>query len=392
MQTVYITTPGTTLYKTGQILQAKRDGAVYNTIFPFRTQMVYAFGGVELTRKAIDFLLHNEITTLFLSQNGKFNGQLEPPLGKNVFLRKMQYKRHEDDAFNLRISREIVIGKLLNQVVFLNRIKRFRNCDIQNNDKKIRQLAEQAQTAASLNQLRGFEGLAARLYFSQFNKAFREPQGFQRRVRRPPTDPVNALLSLLYTILFYRVDDALQRRGADSYFGHLHSLSYGRKSLALDLVEELRPIIVDTLVVSLFNLSVVSRHDFEYLKEDSDSSELEVIRQRSTVEADVTKDPFGAFSEVEVSLPSDYSDDTCEEGLLDMDCDGHGLVKPYPVILKKEALVKVIKQFERKLDTEIEYHDQREKMTYRKVIDAQVGLYLKVLQGEVDCYQPLVMR
>lgn len=387
MQTIYITTPGLTIHKNGEVLEARKDGSLYNTIFPYRTEQLVVFGGVELSRSAINLLLKHQINTVFLSVNGRYNGELVPPIGKNVFLRKKQYDHQNDPVFNLKIAKEIVAGKIKNQVVILNRIRRFQGKDTSLQERKVRDILEKIPSADNLDVLRGCEGLAAKLYFEVFDLGFTRSQNFTKRVRRPPTDPVNAALSFLYTLLFYRLSGVIERLGMDPYLGHLHSLSYGRKSLALDLMEEYRPIVVDTAVFSLFNLNIISADDFEVAAEDDiDDKPF----QEKPAEALVVDDKMGVFGERPLLERAGHS----------LDDDGHDDApnepwryspKP-PVIFKKDALSKVIKNFERKLDDEFFYERTRETVTFKKAFELQVARYRQTLEGDVDHYVPLVMR
>lgn len=401
MQTIYITTPGASIHRRGDVLQVRKAGAVYHTIFPFRTEQVVVFGGVEISRCALDFLLYHGISTVFLSKNGRYNGQLVPPFGKNVLLRRRQYRMHDDDAFGLRFARNIVHAKIRNQAVIVGRIRRFQNRDVGRVSEELSDLAEGARTAGGLDQLRGYEGRAARLYFSVLDKGFAETQGFRRRIRRPPTDPVNAALSLLYTILFHRVDNVVERHGLDPYFGHFHSLYYGRRSLALDLMEEYRPVVVDTLVFSLFNLGVISRSDFSEVVSETPPADEDSVGMESAGELeegtppaganapDVTRDRMGAFSEHTVDVPSDYEPPGEKTSLEE---DGHIGGPRRAVLFSKEGLGRALEQFERKLDTEFRYELTGETVTYRRVFDEQVRQYIRALTGEADEYTPLVMR
>ncbi|MBF0106829.1 MAG: CRISPR-associated endonuclease Cas1 [Deltaproteobacteria bacterium] len=394
MQTIYITTPGIQLQKAGDTVIARKDGDTYHTIFPFRTEQVVLFGGVEMTRSAINFFLHHEIPVIFLSQNGRYNGQLVPPIGKNVFLRLQQYTKHGDAAFHLKLARDIVAGKIQNQMVIVKRIERFQKRDLLEAGRGLKTLLDRVPTEDNIESLRGLEGMASKIYFSVFDKGFIKPQGFKKRVRRPPTDPVNALLSLLYTFLFYRVDNVLQKRGLDPYFGHLHALTYGRRSLALDLVEEFRPVVADTLVFSLFNMNIINRADFTFAESgDDDQPPQDTPKKNEPQEPDVMADPMGGFNEKEFFVPAVYSTDVEEAGITSLDNDGHTVGSvARPVILMQTALQKVIKQFEHKLDTTFNNEMTGASTTYRRVFDEQAAQYIEVLRGEREHYQPLVLR
>ena len=384
MITVYISTPGVKIYKEGDTLKVKKGDTIYHTIFPFRTEQIVAFSKVEMTWSAMLTLLKNRITTVFLNKNGHYNGRLVPPYDSNVLLRRMQYKCLDDKEKCLIFSKEIVKAKLKNQLVMLKRIARFQKKNLSKAQSEIKRLLSDVESAKDVSSLRGYEGAGARTYFSVFNHGFIKPQGFKKRIRRPPTDPVNAVLSLLYTLLFTRVDSVVEKEGLDPYVGIFHALGYGRRSLALDLMEEFRTIIVDTLTFSLFNMNIIDSHDFKRITEHDDEYE-EFLPPQEKQSPDILKDKMGSFSNVpleyETSAPTSLED------------DGHEPYKEneYPVILSESALKKVIAQFERKLETSFTYPVENKKMTYREAITKQVKQYVAFLRGEREKYRPLVM-
>jgi CRISPR-associated protein Cas1 len=133
---------------------------------------------------------------------------------------------------------------------------------LQDNVRSIDHALASMATAASLSELMGYEGIASKAYFQSFRKWLRQPMSFGQRVRRPPRDPVNALLSLGYTLLLSDCITALEVAGLDPYIGYLHTLHYGRPALALDLMEEFRPVIVDSIVLGSFNKNMFKTEDF----------------------------------------------------------------------------------------------------------------------------------
>jgi len=169
------------------------------------------------------------------------------------------------------------------------------------------------EKADNVDSIRGYEGRASALYFEAFSAGFIENQGFTRRVRRPPTDPVNSILSLTYTFLMNRVYAAVRVAGLDPYPGFLHSIDYGRYSLVLDLMEEFRTIIADTLTLSLFNLKVLQKNDFyEETPEECPEEPTDATR---AVFADVSRDPIGWISGSEADsvvfdIPEQHMNDT----------------------------------------------------------------------------------
>ena len=384
MITVYISTPGVKIYKEGDTLKVKKGDTIYHTIFPFRTEQIVAFSKVEMTWSAMLTLLKNRITTVFLNKNGHYNGRLVPPYDSNVLLRRMQYKCLDDKEKCLIFSKEVVKAKLKNQLTMLKRISRFQKKNLSKAKSEIERLLSNVEFAKDVSSLRGYEGAGARAYFSVFDYGFIKPQGFKKRIRRPPTDPVNAVLSLLYTLLFTRVDSVVEKESLDPYVGAFHALGYGRRSLALDLMEELRTIIADTLVFSLFNMNIIDSHDFKRITEHDDEYE-EFLPPQEKESPDILKDKMGSFSDV----PLEYE----ASAATSLEDDGHESHKgnEYPMILSEGALKKVIAQFERKLETSFTYPIENKKMTYREAITKQVKQYTAFLRGEREKYRPLVM-
>ena len=252
---VYVTTQGAKITKEGRHLLVKKDGATHRTLFTYKLQLLILCGRVELTSPALAFLLKEQITTIFLQLDGRYVGQLASGESKNVFLRKKQFALIDDAEFNVRVSRQILTGKFLNMVTVLQRIGRTRkNRDVDACIRQIKNCLHGMTQAKTVKSLLGYEGGATAAYFAGLRMGLDHDFGFTRRVRRPPTDPVNSVLSLLYTMLINRVYGAVRIAGLDPYPGVLHRIDYGRQALPLDLVEEFRSMIADTLTLSLFNL------------------------------------------------------------------------------------------------------------------------------------------
>jgi CRISPR-associated protein Cas1 len=268
MSIVYLMEQNATVSKEGGRLLIKKEGAVSHSIHLFKLEQIVLFGNIFLTPAAIRYLLKEGIDTAFMTRQGRYLGRLQSALGKNIVLRREQFRKMEDDGFCLKTAKAVIKGKLSNLRTVLMRLNRQReNLELDNEILSLRNLIPKVDEAGSLDTLRGYEGKGSAVYFEGFSKGFlAEDFKFPGRVRRPPTDPINALLSLGYTLLMNQVIAAVGLIGFDPYFGSLHSVDYGRPSLALDLMEEWRPIIVDTLVLSVFNLKALTPSDFEERK------------------------------------------------------------------------------------------------------------------------------
>ena len=264
MHALAISEQGTTVHADGDMLVLQRGPTVLRRIRVGELEQVLLLGGVEITTRAMALLLRRGVDLVLLMQDGKFRGRLCGRGSKNVLLRLAQYRCSTDNAFCLRVARAIVTGKLQNQRQILLRAQR----GLQDNDLaavlgNLRVLSERAAACSDLDVLRGFEGQAAALYFGQLNKLIRNPAfHFAGRTRRPPRDPVNALLSFGYAVLGSIAETEVYRCGLDPMLGFLHQPAYGRASLMLDVLEEFRPL-VDTLVLRVVNRRQVGEGDFE---------------------------------------------------------------------------------------------------------------------------------
>jgi CRISPR-associated protein Cas1 len=209
-------------------------------------------------------LLEAGVGVSLISRGGKLRGRLAPPTGKNIPLRHRQYARAQDPAFCLAVARAIVLGKLRNQCTLARRICRGHPEVDEEGVWAIKEAISKVKTAGGMASLRGIEGRAARGYFGVWRQAFPDAWRPEKRVRRPPSDPLNALQSLGYTLLTENLISACEIVGLDPYDGFFHAEKYGRPALALDLMEEFRSVIVDSLALILVNKGMLSLDDFRF--------------------------------------------------------------------------------------------------------------------------------
>ena len=231
---------------------------------------IVCFGDILISPALIQRCAQDGRSIVLLDSNGRFKARIEGPTSGNVLLRQAQHAANIDQKRTLSIARNIVAGKIQNCRQVLMRASRETE-----NDNDSRLLSEAATTHAHalsrleehtlIDAIRGSEGDAAHAYFESFGSMVREdreaftPHG---RTRRPPLDRMNALLSFAYTLLRHDCVGALEGVGLDPQVGYLHTLRPGRPALALDLMEELRPILADRLVLSLINRRQIQRDDF----------------------------------------------------------------------------------------------------------------------------------
>ena len=336
------------------------------TVPLFKVEEVMVIGDITVTTPALASLLGSKIQVTYLSKYGQYLGSLSPQLTKNSILRLAQHAAHSDAVKRHAIAQHFVVGKLRNMRTILMRYQRAQNdphigkqletlkqciraaaatqLDIQNNTIESHEIDDITETVQAeldnattdrmngLGSLLGCEGAGSAAYFHVFERLIKcdWKHGFSKRVRRPPGDPVNAMLSYGYTILAGQVASALAGVGFDPYIGYLHSSRYGKPALALDLMEEFRPVIVDSVVLSLLNNRQLEAKDFV----------LELNSYRMT---DATKRLF-------------------------------------------------LQKFEDRMQEVITHPVFEYKVTYRRCIELQARLLAKYITGEVPRYTPFGVR
>lgn len=353
MTTLYLTEPRSLVKKDGDTLlvsipaDKQRDTEARKVRVPMmKVTQVVVMGDSTVTTPALLALLEQKAEISFCDYHGRFRGQLAPPMSRNGQLRIAQYATHVDYGRRVALAKEFVAGKLANQRTLLLRSNRKLEdeaisaaaatmqrvlVDVQ----QVVGVAEPANPArpqadSAMGRLQGLEGAGSAAYFGVFGRLLRYDLGFQRRVRRPPTDPVNALLSFGYTLLLNNVLSAVAQVGMDPYVGYLHSSQYGKPALALDLMEEFRTPVVDSAVVTVINNRIVQAEHF--------SEEL------------------GAYR------------------------------------LSDAGRRRFLEAFEERLATSIEHPVFGYKASYRRCLELQARLAAKLVMGEIAQYTPFRVR
>ncbi len=330
MATLYVTEPGARVEKEyHRLLVTSRDDEILMRVPLAHVSEVVLVGWVGVTTPAILTLLRAGVGLSFVSRSGRLEGRLTPPTPRNIPLRHLQYERAQDPAFCLEVARAIVGGKLRNQRTMARRIcrKRGGGTEIAAISRAIRQVGE----ASGMGQLRGLEGAGARAYFALLRRALRQGWEFAKRTRRPPKDPVNAMLSLGYTLLTQNLMTACEVAGLDPYDGFFHADKYGRPALALDLVEEFRSLIVDSVVLTVVNKRIIKPGDFEPGRKGG-------------------------------------------------------------VVLKRGALRRFFSQYSGRLQTKVSHPLARRRLTYQKCFEVQARVLRSVIEGEREVYLPFLTR
>ena len=327
---VYVVGYGNTVRKKEERLEIwSREGKVSETKLREISQLSL-YGGVEITTPAMVELMQRGVPVIHFTHGGWFQGICLGTTHKNVELRIHQFQCAMDPKRSILLARKAIAGKIKNCRTLMRR-----------NDSKrctssldlMARLAAEAQAASSSESLLGIEGAAAECYFSRFANLLKEGGkdfSFTDRNRRPPKDPVNAVLSYLYGILVKDLFVTLLAVGFDPYLGFYHRPRYGRPALALDMMEEFRPLIADSVAINLFNNEEISKKDF-------------------------------IKTHVGVSLTSNG---------------------------KKAVVV----GYERRMETEIVHPIFGYKVSYRRVLEVQARLLARAISGEIRDYPPFCTR
>ncbi|MDA8054900.1 MAG: CRISPR-associated endonuclease Cas1 [Thermoplasmatales archaeon] len=329
---VYVQEQGSTVSKKNEEIVVKFDGKVISTARLMETSQLALFGNVQVTTQTINELCRRNIPISYYSTGGWFNGITHGMSHKNVEMRVRQYSACIDRERSLLLARKLIEGKIKNTRTFLRRNTRVQS------DKALVELkswADKASKAHDQESLLGIEGSAGRVYFQHFANMLKEVEGeynfdFNGRNRRPARDPINAMLSFAYALLTKETTVTLLAVGFDPYLGFFHRIRYGKPALALDMMEEFRPLIGDSIVVTMINNGEITKKDF-------------VQRGNST------------------SLTS-------------------------------EGRKKFIGAYERRMDSLITHPIFEYKLSYRRVLEVQSRLLARWLSGELKEYPPFVTR
>lgn len=356
MTTLYVTEPYSLIKKDGDTLvinvpaDEKKDKPARKIEVPtIKVGEVVVLGDSTFTPQALAALLDQKVEITFLNAFGNFRGRVVPPDSKNSLVRLAQFRAHEDTLHSFEFARQFVIGKLHNMKTLLLRSNRRLN-EMQVGDaaETLRGIQAQVerlesdgippadpakpQKGSAWGTLQGYEGAGSAAYFDGFGRLVRGEAGleFETRNRRPPRDPVNALLSYGYSLLHHQCSSALQTCGLDPYIGFLHSSQYGKPALALDLMEEFRAPIVDSVVLTLINNRALKADDF--------IGELGTFR------------------------------------------------------LKDGARRTFLEKYEERMNTLIAHPVFKYQASYRRCIELQARLIVKTLNGEIGRYIPFKVR
>lgn len=324
LNTLYVTTEGAWLKKDGANIVMEVEGAERGRLPAHMLESLVCIGRVLVSPPLLGYCVEQGISVCYLTTNGKFLARVEGPVSGNVLLRREQYRRSDDRQGCVAIVRNGLLGKIHNQRVVVSRALRDHGDGMEETARealtharmRLRRITDRLLLEADLEVLRGLEGEAAQAYFGVFDHLIRvdgPAMRFNTRNRRPPVDPINALLSFLYTLATHDCRSALESVGLDPAVGFLHRDRPGRPSLALDLVEEFRPMLADRLALSLLNRKQLGDRDFitldngaVLLKDDARKTVLTAYQERKREELRHVfleeKLPIGLFPAIQAQL------------------------------------------------------------------------------------------
>ncbi|MFQ5740953.1 MAG: CRISPR-associated endonuclease Cas1 [Acidobacteriota bacterium] len=263
LRTLYLVRQGTELGREQRRLVVRNGDEAILEVPAIKLDQIIVFGNVQLTTQAMQLCLKEDIPIFLFSSRGRYYGVVESMRATRVVLQREQFRGASDEELALQLARQFIRGKIANCRTLLLRQLRRLDCDrVGEAAKAMSRCLQQIDRASTLNQLRGFEGSASVSYFGAWRRLLAPEWQFEGRIKRPPPDPVNCLLSYGYTLLFYNVYSLIRAQGLHPYVGFAHSMRQGHPALVSDLVEEFRAPIVDSLVLALINRGQVRPADF----------------------------------------------------------------------------------------------------------------------------------
>jgi len=333
LRTLYLLRHGQVLGKESERLVIRYQGRIVAEVPAIKVDQIMVFGNAQITTQAMHFCLMERIPIYLLSAAGRYYGVVDSFNTDPVLLQKAQFGRADDPAFCLRLGQHFIRAKIANSRTLLKRLARKRSAPgLEQAALSLKRIQNQLPGTVTLEELRGVEGNGARIYFSGMQALINPDWGFNERNRQPPRDPVNAMLSYGYTLLFYNLYSLLRARGLNPHVGYLHSLRAGHPALVSDVIEEFRALVVDAVVWNL------------------------VLNRR------LSPDDF--------SVPA--GSQACR--------------------MNDTARVRLIRELEKKLNAPLTHPGSGLKLDYRRCMEHQINLLAAVIRGTEPAYTPLIVR
>lgn len=334
MSYLYVCEQGASIGLADNRFQIKcRDGMV-KSIPAEVLEVIEVFGKVQITTQCIEECLKRGVNILYYSTNGAYYGRLISTNHVNVQRQRLQAERTKDLDFRIAFSKRLIDAKIRNQIVVMRRYARHGNYNVERSVVEMQNMYKKLENAKSIEQVMGYEGTAAKTYFRELGRMIDPQFAFSGRTRRPPKDPFNFLISLGYSIILNEFYGKIEGKGLNPYFGVMHSDHEKHPTLASDLMEEWRAVLIDSLALSMLNGHELCKDDF--------------------------------YTETE------------QPG----------------VFLEKDGFKKYIQKLENKFRTETRYLSYIDySVSFRRAMDLQINQFVKVLEtNDVELYHPVVIR
>ena len=296
---------------------------------------VMIFGNIQVSTQSIHKLLSKGINITYLSKKGYNFGRLENSNKVNIERQRLQFKKSEDIFYSLEISKKFIEGKIRNQrTVLLRANKQLKNKEIKEKIELMKRYIAKIEYVNDIESLMGMEGFCAKIYFDSLNYILNEEYRFKNRSKRPPRDPFNSIISFGYALLYNEVFNILGSKGLNPYVAFLHKDRNKHAALCSDIMEEFRPILIDTLSIYLLNNDKIIKEDFIFN------------------------------------------------------------VKNNSVLLNKDGVSKVVSEFEKRILQKVSYvKEVNYKMNFREIIEYQISLLINsLMQDNPKIYKPVLIR
>jgi CRISP-associated protein Cas1 len=334
LKTLYVMEHGSVLSKEYERFVIKRNGTPPREIPAIHVDQILVFGNCQITTQVMHLCLQKRIPIYLLAGTGKFFGTVDSFDTEPVLLHREQFMRANEPSFCLDLARQFVKGKVANSRLALQRFARHRDAEaLTEASTQLPRILKQLDSAATLDQVRGYEGNAARIYFQALSKVLDKSWGFSGRNKNPPLDPVNALLSYGYTLLFYNVYTLLRARGLNPHVGYLHPMRMGHPALVSDVMEEFRALVVDSVVMNLVLNNKLSPNDF-----------------------------------IAPTAPGE------------------------PCLLSSDARALFVRSIEAKFNSALQHPISKLKLDYRRCIEHQINYLAAVIRQKDSSYKPMVLK
>ncbi len=333
MLILYIIEVGTCLKKDGEQLLIVQKNEIKEKIPLYLIEAVIVIGKISISSSVIEAFLKININLIWVDKVGKYLGKIENTKNLNIERQFKQYNFYNKDIKKLQVSKQFIYGKARNQNEILKRYNRnLDNCEIKGLINIIKVNIKNIESSKSIEQLMGIEGYISKNYFKAIKLIIPEQFNFKKRINRGATDPVNAVLNFGYTLLLFEIHNIICAKGLNAYIPIMHKMRNGHNALASDLMEEWRPIIIDTMVINMFKNNEILLDDF---KESEDGK----------------------------------------------------------ILIKDDALKKIVNKYQNKIMSSHKFiKNDKQGQTYKTTIQNQINCISNIVEEKEQYYNPIIIR